>query len=293
MYERHKYIETDGYDHLKAPAASIKYDGGHFFMVFNEQGKPAFISRRQSVKGHYPDRTEKLPQFHNILIPEKAGHVVSTELIHTGWDKNKPESHSAVSGILNSLAPRAIETQSITGPVRAVLLDVRHPRIETYNGKLEYLRNLEKEVALPDLLFAPDVKIDKDGIGELITKTKSEKREGVIITDLHTPEHENPRIKLKHYQTYNLRVSGIQQEVDKHGFPKSSAGALMLTDATGREVGAVGTGFSKAQRKDIYDNPHNWLDKLVQVRAMTPQASRLRMPVFNGDADGNLDTIPL
>lgn len=291
MYSRHKYIEAPDYTHLSNPAASIKYDGGHFFLQFDSEGKPAFISRRQSVKGHFPDRTEKLPHLSGLVMPNRAGHVISTELIHTGWRKTDPESHSTVSGILNSLPIKARETQNLLGPVRAVLLDVIHPKINTYAEKLSYLKGLEEEAGLPDVLFSPDIKIGKGGIDELIEHTKSTNREGVIITDLHTPEHENPRIKLKHYQTYNLLVSGIQQEVDKHGLPKPSAGALLLKDKTGREVGAVGTGFTRQQRKDIFDNPSRWIGRLVQVKAMTPQASRLRMPVFNGDADGDIDTV--
>jgi hypothetical protein len=99
MYQRQKYKEHKEYSHLKSPAASVKYDGAMFFMKFSPEGVPSFISRRQSVKGHYPDRTEKLPQFHGIKLPQFANQVLAGELIHTGFSKHDIESHPTVSGI--------------------------------------------------------------------------------------------------------------------------------------------------------------------------------------------------
>jgi hypothetical protein len=260
-------------------------------MKFNEEGVPSFISRRQSVHGHYPDRTEKLPQFHDIKLPEYAGHIVPIELIHSGWIKGSVESHAGVSGILNSLQCKAIADQASRGPVRAVLLDVLNPKIPTYAKKLDYLKTLEQKVGKPDVLFAPDVKITKDDIQDLIHTTKQEGREGVIITDLHMPEEINPRIKIKHFGTYNLKISGIQQEVDINGNPKNSMGAVHVVDGSGREVATVGTGWSKEERERIWKTWPADLGKMIQVKAFPSQAHRLRGPVYNGEGESTIDTI--
>ena len=83
----------------------------------------------------------------------------------------------------------------------------------------------------------------------------------------------------------------MQQEEDIYGKAKDSMGALVLADSTGRVVGRVGTGFTREQRIEIFKNPKRWLGKIIQVRAMPPVASQIRMPSYNGLADGEVDTI--
>jgi hypothetical protein len=239
MFQRAKYKDNITLKDIKDPIGSVKHDGGHFFVKFNKAGVPAFISRRQSVHGHYPDRTEKLPQFHDIKIPEFANHVVSVELIHTGKSKNGPDSHPVVSGILNSLPLRAHEQQKLNGPVRAVLLDVIKPAVRTYNEKIVLLKAIEGAVKKKDTFFLPQFHRGHEAIEKLIEKTRAEGLEGVIVASGTTPETNNPRLKIKHKQTYNLKIIGFLQEHDINGNPKNSTGAFQLADATGRHVGTL------------------------------------------------------
>jgi len=295
MFARHKYRDDMTLDDFKDPVGSIKYDGGHYYVKFDNEGRPSFISRRQSVKGHYPDRSSSLPHLSQIQLPEYRNNIYSTELIHSGWDKGARESHSTVSGILNSLPPKAHSTQKAIGPIRAVLLDVIHPKLDTYGEKINHLKELEERAGKPDILFTPNLKIGHSDILDLIQTTRNEGREGVIVTSLTTPETNNPRLKIKHLQTYNLKVIGMEQEEDIHGNPKESMGALKLADATGRYVGKVGTGFTREDRIEMWKNRNNKartvIGELKQVKAMSPQASALRSAVYNGDADGDLDTV--
>lgn len=291
MYQRHKYKADLSLDTINNPVGSIKYDGAHFFMRFDNAGKPAFISRRMSVKGHYPDRTEKLPQFHDIRLPQHAGNIYSVELIHTGHRPDAVESHPSVSGILNSLAPRAIETQKTTGPIRAVLLDVIQPFLETYGDKLKHLKDLEAKISKPGLVFAPEIKTGVKDIQKLVKSTLREGREGVIATSLTDPDAKSTRLKIVHKKTYNLLVTGMKQEMDINGNLKASMGALELADATRRKVGWVGTGFDHKTRAEAFRNPALFMNQLVQVSAKETENGNLRMPVYNGFADGDIDTV--
>lgn len=291
MYPRHKYLESDKWKTLEDPAGSKKYDGAHFFLKFSDKGQPSFISRRESVKGGFPDRSEKLPHLTDRKIPELAGNIYSVELIHTGWDPREEESHATVSGILNSLPERAISTQKTIGPVRAVLLDVIHPKLETYKDKLNQLKIVEEKFNKPAVLFMPEVAHGKTEVERLIESTKEHGSEGAIVTSYSLPESKNPRFKIKHYNTYNLKVVGITQEFDIKGNPKNSAGALVLQDGSGREVCQVGTGLTRELREDIWKNPSKYMNKLIQIRAMPSTARRLRHPVYNGFADGDIDTV--
>lgn len=290
-YKRAKYKENVPWVDIPDPVATKKYDGSHFVLEVGPLGDPHFISRRESVKGHYPERTDKLPHLTSTPVPQLSGNVYSVELIHSGHSKDAKESHASCSGILNSLPPKAIETQARTGPIRAVLLDVVSPVFPTYQAKMEHLQEVQRAFNKPDLIFTPSVKIGKAEVQKEIERTKREGEEGVIVTSLTKPESENYRVKVKHKDTYNLKVVGITQEIDIHGTPKESAGALIVADGTGQVVANVGTGLSRDLRREIWLNKKAWMNKLIQVEAMKTTARKLRSPVYNGDADGGLDTI--
>lgn len=291
MYQRAKYQEHYPWETLENPVATVKRDGANFWLKIGPLGEPRFFSRRESVKGGFPERTEKLPHLTDIPVPQLAGEVYNVELIHTGHSKDALESHPAVSGILNSLPPKAIETQRLTGPIRAVLFDVISPNLPTYGDKLEHLQKVQEAFNKPDLLFTPQIKIGKSEIKKEIERTKHSKEEGVIITSLTAPEENNVRVKIKHKLTYNLKVIGITQEYDISGKPKESAGALIVADRSGREVGNVGTGFTREMRREIWNNKKAWIGKLVQVESMESTGTRLRAPVYNGEADGEWDLV--
>jgi hypothetical protein len=228
-------------------------------------------------------------------MPDFVGNQFAVELVHTGLAKSETESHPAVSGILNSLPPRAIATQAEKGPVRAVLIDVKNPPLPTYKDKIEYLKKFEEAYGNKEVLFTPHLEHGVENINKYLDKIKGDKGEGLIVADYAKPETESVRYKVKNYVTYNLKVVGLQQEIDIHGVPKNSMGALLLEDASGRMVGKVGTGFDRAMRIDAWEHPENWKGKLIQVKAYPPSVpgGQIRFPVYNGMADGDLDRVNL
>jgi hypothetical protein len=262
-------------------------------MTVGSKGELRYFSRAKDVNGGYPERTSQLPQLTSKLMPQFAGHVYNVELIHTGQNPSAKETHGKLSGILNSLPPRSKQTQADTGPIRAVLINVTNPDLPTYRDKLLHLKEVEKAFNDPSLMFVPTPEITKEGIVKLINSTKAQGREGVIITDLDEPEYKNPRIKIVHTNMYNLRVVGINQEVDVSGKLKESMGSLRLADATGRVVCNVGSGFTREDRLDAWLHKSKWMGKLVQVKARDIVRSEglLKAPVYNGFSDGQLDTV--
>lgn len=292
---RHRYkdITLKSPDSLgvKNPVASVKYDGASYFLSFDNQGNPRYISRRKSVTGDIIEKTRNVPHLADFQVPSMAGKTFNLELYHSGKEFGGHQKHPVATGILNSLPARAIETQKQVGPLRAAIFDVIDPNIKTYGEKLEIIDTLTKSINKPELFHAAERKVGIDGIRELNDRTKSQGLEGIIVTSLTEPEDKNPRLKTKHYGTHNLRVSRITQEIDKDGNPKDSAGALIVIDGAGREVANVGTGLSHALRKEIWRNPKAWINRLIQVKGYPTTAHRIRSPVYNGDADGTIDTI--
>lgn len=292
-FTRAKYREGIDWTKLPDPVASIKRDGAAFFLKIGPDGSTQYLSRRESVKGGFPDRTAQLGELSNTKVPEFAGDVYHVELVHTGKN-NKSEnldSHARLSGILNSLPERALATQRVLGPVRAVLLDVVEPKLQTYEEKIRRMQEFSQAFNKPDIMQTPSIKIGRTKIEKLIASTKQDGHEGVIITSLTTPESSNVRVKVKHVDTYNLRVAGVTQEIDILGNPKDSLGSFIVEDATGRVVANVGTGFSREDRIEFWKNKDSWIGKLIQVRAMPTTAHKLRAPVYNGIADGSIDRV--
>lgn len=295
MFQRAKYlpeVHTD-WASIPDPVGIIKYDGGNYFVRVESDGSLRYFSRRPSVRGGFPERTTQLPHLTDTKLPQYAGNVYNVELIHTGHDKNNVESHPAVSGILNSLPGRAIETQKTNGPVRAVLLDSIAPALPTFGAKLVHLKEVEKAFGKPDVLFVPEVHVGIPSIRKLIDRTKNQRREGAIVVSLTRPETANPRTKIKHKLLYNLRISKILQEFDIYGKPKESMGAVEVEDATGRVVANVGSGWDAATRKDVWLHPEKWMHELIQVETLglLKPGGRLRSPIYNGVADGDVDIV--
>lgn len=291
MFERHKYLEKpERISKMISPVGFVKYDGANFFMKYDDYGKPSFISRRRSVSGEIIDRTEKVPHLAKVL-PEHAGEVYNVELIHTGSDPLAKESPNRLAGILNSGVAKSLKAQEDLGPIRAVVFDVISPGHTHYGTKYEQIKKLEKSFGDSDLLFAHEGHHGHEAVERLVAKTKAESREGVIAIDFDSPEIKNPRIKVKHRKHWNLRVTAIHEEFDKNGVPKGRAGSLELQDASGKNCGKAGTGFTAEMRKLIWENKSEWMGKLVKIEAMDPTSEKLRSPVYAGDADGHLDYV--
>ncbi len=297
--ERHTYQEVRSLSHLlQVPdlIATHKRDGAAYWVKFDKVGHPRLFSRRLSVKGDPIDRTEQLPHITKVTIPELASHVLYSEVVHTGKTPSGLDDHARTSGILNSKLEKSLKDQDEHGPLRLILTDVQEPKISTYGEKLDVLKRAVTLWNKPGLVSLPESARGVQGAKVLYDQTKRRGDEGLILTSLSLPEESNPRYKMKHVQTYNLRIEKMIQEVDKNNNPKNSMGALVMVDATGRHVATPGTGFSKQQREEMWANQDQYLGQLAQVKALKPTGhgrQLLRAPVYNGEADGRIDTLPL
>ena len=293
MYERAKYKDNSAHDwaKVKDPVGTKKFDGGNFWMRVEPDGSLRYFSRRESVKGGFPERTNALPHLTDKKLPQYSGNIYNVELIHSGHSKKLVESHSALSGILNSLPPKAIATQKETGPVRAVLHNVIDPYLPTYKDKLLHMKEVQDAFGKPDLLYVTEPHVGLPAIRKLIEDTRARGEEGAVVTSLTEPEMSNTRIKIVHKVYYNLRIVGFEEELDKNGVPKNSLGSIVCADSSGRIVGNVGTGFSKELRKEIWNNKPIWRNRIVQIKSLGLASQRLRGPVYNGIADGDVDKV--
>jgi DNA ligase-1 len=107
--------------------------------------------------------------------------------------------------------------------------------------------------------------------------------EGIIVRDqdgLYVFKRSTNIMKFKPRKSDIYKVIGFTEEVSKDGIPKDTLGSLMLSsdDSTTFEVGS---GFSLKQRKDIWNNRENYLNRSVKVLYQNLTNKKIpRFPIF-------------
>jgi DNA ligase-1 len=89
--------------------------------------------------------------------------------------------------------------------------------------------------------------------------------EGVMLntaTGLYELKRSKQLLKVKHTEEFTLKVIGVTEGFGKF---EDTLGALVV-DYKGNKVG-VGSGFTDAQRKQIWDNPDDYLDRYIEVES--------------------------
>ena len=84
-------------------------------------------------------------------------------------------------------------------------------------------------------------------------------------------------------------VVGVQEEIDKHGTPKGTLGAIICMGDDGTRFG-VGTGLTRDQRAELWSRKHKLLGGLchVQYQHITSGKNIPRFPVFISVDEGSL-----
>lgn len=158
---------------------------------------------------------------------------------------------------------------------------------ETYEQRMDFLHNqldLEEAELLKkvEILYFGD---DKSKIDELLAKVIAEGKEGLMVNKangLYVSKRTDNLLKVKKMHTIDLRVTGVQEGTGKN---KGKLGALIV-DYKGNDVG-VGSGFTDADRKIIWDDQDAIIDMIVEVQYFEESNNEdggisLRFPVFKG-----------
>lgn len=158
---------------------------------------------------------------------------------------------------------------------------------KTYVERMYFLHNdLDLEgsnlLKLVDMLYFGD---DKSKIDGLLTRVIAEGKEGLMVNKangLYVTKRTDNLLKVKKMHTIDLRVTGVQEGTGKN---KGKLGALIV-DYKGNDVG-VGSGFTDADRKIIWDDQDAIIDMIVEVQYFEESNNEdggisLRFPVFKG-----------
>lgn len=109
--------------------------------------------------------------------------------------------------------------------------------------------------------------------------------EGIIVRHHAAPyvrKRSTFMMKLKPSRTDAYLIVDYKEELDKHGSPKNSLGALICRGDDGTTF-AVGSGFTAADRNALWEDKDNLIGRYVVIsyQHLTPGRGCPRFPIFN------------
>jgi len=213
-----------------------------------------------------------------------------------GTDKDgKAIPAEQLGGLLNAGVLKSREKQREMGvKLRLTGFDVvrhngRNMEKKPFAEKLEVLNKVNKAtkgfIETPEVARTPEQK--KKMLGEIKERVRKDTDEGVV---LHTLAKAEPPTKAKFKPDVDVYVRKV---FDKpRGAAKGHAGGFEYSfTPDGPIVGRVGTGFDHAARKDMMENPENYVGRVAKVKSVRNSENRtdpsqmtkaLRAPSFRG-----------
>lgn len=268
---------------------SAKIDGSHNIFILEGGKRPRVFSYRKPERGEIGliEHSHKLPKLYNSEVPKALGNTIVRGEIYAQDKNQQPVNAETVAGMLNSNVIRSRDLQKLHGKLKASLFDiVTYKGVDManapYKDKLIALYDIAKQMPEFEL---PEIAITQKDKSELIRRIKDgahpHTREGIIVWNLNKASHP---IKAKLNIEHDVHIKNVEQSHDIHGKPKEEMGALAYSlKLRGLVVGKVGTGFSHAQRVDMWKRPQLYRDAVARVKAQKQYASgALSKPVFIG-----------
>ena len=248
----------------KTHLVSAKLSGASNLFRLKRDGVDV-ISYRVSKSGRPIIHTEAFMGLdkHNISIPDSlVGTIIRGELI--GLRKGKAISEQALGGLLNSSAEKSLQKQKDLGiNLKAALFDIvgfKGLPIDRQKKIREILKHLPKQ----KFMEPPYARNPKEAL-QMIRDIKAGRNkltsEGVVGWPLNggTP------VKHKNYKENDAYFRGFSQGLGR--LENKGVGAIKYSlTPKGKIVGEVASGLTDFTRRDIYDNPEDYIGRVVNIK---------------------------
>jgi len=249
-------------DDLSEYVGQPKLDGYRLVLHIQGDKVTAFTRRRNDV-------TESLPELDEIDWP-KGDWIVDCEVIaETG---NYSDTSERIG--------RKAENVSREIEMEFAVFDVIEFATEPVHND-PFAKRYGYAVTFADL--TPDKRVGALPIYTDVAKAKevSSDYEGLIWKDINAPYQFGKRstgwVKEKHMaETVDLVATEF---VEGEGRLDGTMGKIRLETADGAQVGSTGSGFSDAQRDEVWENRDEYLGATLEVEAEAFD-SALRFPIF-------------
>jgi len=247
---------------------TAKVDGAHNTFVLNADQPVRVYSHRPTERdtGVIEHTHRFLPGLQSRVPKHLDGYVLRGELFasdpHTGQARQAAETGAT----LNSGVWKSRERQQ-HAPLRSIIFDVvrqagKNVESLPYAKKLHVLERVSR--SLPFLEMPPMARTAKTKVDLLNRIRRGQEpitREGVVLWPLAG----GAPTKSKFRPDHDVYVQNVFPEDGKR---KDLAGGFDYSwTPKGRVVGRVGTGFTHALKKDMLENPQEYIGRVARVRA--------------------------
>lgn len=299
---KYKEVKPHQVDPNKPARWDAKVDGAHLLYDI-QPGKPirAFSYRKSKRGPALIQHTYRIPG----LSGKKAPRGIKRTVLRGEVYALDPKSKKAIlanelGSLLNSNVIKSRKLQKKKGKLINTIFDIIQ-----YEGKdvtdlsAEEKRKLIKEILkekyLKGIFRTPSSAVTPGAKKKLFDKIRAgklpETKEGIII---HHPEKGMTKVKFK--PEWDVKISKIFTKPRSEA--RGMAGGFEYEIVDGKAIkrsARVGTGFSHALRKAMYENPDDFLGVVAKVTGLEQHRSgAIRAPSFVGwHLDKNdLDKIP-
>jgi ATP-dependent DNA ligase len=229
---------------------------------------------RPNKDGMFMEHTNHVPHIINIEnIPEELdGTTLHGELFHESGS-------SFTSGLLNSIADKAWNTQQEHGKMKLYIFD-----ITSYKGK--DIRDLPYSERRK--IYSKVVRNLNDYIEPVKSYTTKEikaafdnEQEGLVIKNPDAAFDEDKWLKIKHSVTTDCKVIGFFEPTKGSKYDNNAIGGFIVKN--GDQEVRIGIGLSDTLRRDAFQNPDRYLDATAMIESMEiTDSNSLRSPRFVG-----------
>ena len=250
-----------------------KIDGASVLAYLGAHGIRAF-GTRQTVNGELPEYTDIIAGLRSFRVPKKLrGRLLRGELY--GVDAHGKVIHpTELSGILHSNLVNAIEKKQKRG-IRLLIAALSEP----VDGKDDYYTgadSLVRALGHPAIHELPA--FTGEAAKRLLTKIRTgvypRTKEGVVVSFPN-----GKVVKSKNVSDFDVVIRDIFKADTDRG--DMAGGFSYSYPGSDKVIGNVGTGFSAADRIDMWQHPENWIGQTARVHSQEQLPSTaLRAPAF-------------
>ncbi|MGB9591851.1 MAG: DNA polymerase ligase N-terminal domain-containing protein, partial [Candidatus Kryptoniota bacterium] len=253
--------------------ASPKIDGAHVIILIKDGKLEVFSYRISKVHGGNILHTERLFRIRpKVQIPERLnGTILKGELYAVDKDTGEAIPVNVLSGLLNSSIYRTYQDAANKGvQFRIGLFDIYKygdqiidPEAVDYPSRLnlirEFLPQLDKKIFH---VIEPARKPEEVlALWDIITQGRHPlTKEGIVLY----PHKGNP-VKVKAFQERDVYIREILPGEGKYK-GKAAGGFTYSLEPNGPIVGHVGTGFSDELRREMWEDPDEFINRRARVK---------------------------
>jgi DNA ligase D-like protein (predicted 3'-phosphoesterase) len=267
-----KYITNDRY------SMEPKIDGAHNLLILEKNKQPKILSYRKSKRSETGliDHTWKFPELHGIKTPKGTEGIYRGEVYAT-HKGGQVASVYDLAGILNSNTDKALDTMNHKNIKLRMAVFGKHGDQSIEDKKKAISKVVQSLPSGFESIERAETESDKRRLLRSIRqKTHAKTHEGVVVVDNKT----GTPAKFKLRPDYDIHIRRIFEGSGKYK-GKAAGGFYYSVTPHGPIVGKVGTGFTDALRRDMFENKEKYIDRVATVHAMGRNKSgALREPSF-------------